>query len=149
MTAFPLFDSILLAATTPDAGRAAPVPPQLALLAEQLIRSALTDVAEIEALDAALAPQDPDAFDAQAAVLLRGMYEQWTRDADAVLERVAKVQRMGLTVSGVQQLRDVHGRLLAMLQVALEDIAEGRRQFRQGPTWTGQEVRHELGLGAQ
>jgi hypothetical protein len=146
MTAFPLFDSILLGASR-DADQAAPVAPKLALLAEQLVRSALTDVAEIEALDAALA--DGDSFDPHAAVLLRGMYEQWTRDADAVLERVAKVQRMGVTVNGVQQLRDAHGRLLAMLQVSLDAIAQGRRQFRQGPTWTNQEIRRELGLGVQ
>ena len=149
MTAFPLFDSIFQAASRDANGSATRIPSRLTVLAEQLIRSALTDLAEIESFDAALAPSDADSFDEQSAVLLRGMYEQWTRDADAVLERVAKVQRMGLTINGIQELRDAHGRLLAMLQISLDDIARGRRQFRQGPTWTKEQIRRELGLGTQ
>jgi hypothetical protein len=149
MTAFPLFDSIFQAASREANGSAAQIPSRLAALAEQLVRSALTDLSEIEAFDVALAPSDDGAFDEQSAVLLRGMYEQWTRDADAVLERIAKVQRMGLAVNGIAELRDAHGRLLAMLQISLDDITRGRRQFRQGPTWTKEQIRSELGLGAK
>jgi hypothetical protein len=135
MTALPLFDSIFQVASR-DPDGTAPVPARLAILAAQLIRSTLTDLSEIESFDLALAPADADSFDSQAAVLLRGMYEQWARDADAVLERAGKVQRTGLTVNGIQDLRDAHGWLLAILQISLDDIARGRRQFRQGPTWT-------------
>jgi len=148
MSALPLFDSIFMTA----AGDAPPNPcaiDRLARFSQQLVQSALTDLTEIESLDSGLAPPDADAFDTHAALLLRGMYEQWTRDADAVLERVAKVERMGITVPAAQQLRDAQGRLLAMLQVTLDDIQRGRRQFRQGRTWTREEIRGELGSGIQ
>jgi len=145
MSALPLFDSVFLSAigdapTTPSAiGR-------VTRFSEQLVRSALIDWAEIESLDSSLAQSDADDFDPQSAVLLRGMYEQWTRDVDAVLERVAKVERMGITVTSAEDLRDAQGRVLAMLQVTLADIQDGRRQFRQGRVWTREELRGELGL---
>src|SRR5258706_3749981 len=145
MSALPLFDSVLLAATG-DASAKASAIGRLARFSEQLAQSAMTDLAEIESLDAGMASTDDDAFDAQAAVLLRGMYEQWTRDADAVLERIAKVERMGIAVSTAPKLRDAQGRLLAMLQVTLDDVQRGRRQFRQGRVWTREEIRGELGL---
>jgi hypothetical protein len=146
MSALPLFDSVFLTATAQQ-----PAPSTLdrvARFSEQLVRSSLTDLAEIEALDSGLAQPD-GAFDAQSAVLLRGMYEQWTRDADAVLERVAKVERMGIKVPAAGDLRDAQGRLLAMLQVSLDEIQQGQRQFRQRRIWTREELRGELGLGIQ
>jgi hypothetical protein len=148
MSALPLFDSVLLAATG-NAPATGPVKDRVAYFCAQLVRSALTDLAEIESLDKGLAPSDGDPFDPQSAVLLRGMYEQWTRDADAVLERVAKVERMGVAVAAAEELRDAQGRLLAMIQVTLDDVEKGRRLFRQGRTWTREEIRGELGLGVQ
>jgi hypothetical protein len=122
---------------------------RISLFSEQLVRSALTDLAEIECLDQGLTRSETDEFDPHAALLLRGMYEQWTRDADAVLERVAKVEHMGIAVPSAGILRDAQGRQLAMIQVTLDDIQHGRRQFRQGRTWTREELRGELGLGIQ
>src|SRR6266496_5513071 len=105
MSALPLFDSVLL-----TAAGGAPANPsaidRLAQFAGQLVRSALTDLADIESFDVGLAKPVADDFDPQSAILLRGMYEQWTRDADAVLERVAKVERMGIAVTAAQDLRD-------------------------------------------
>jgi hypothetical protein len=146
MSALPLFDSVLLSATGQN--RAPSTIDRVARFSEQLVRSTLTDLVEIQSLDNGLAQPEGD-FDAQSAVLLRGMYEQWTRDADAVLERVGKVERMGIAVSAAEDLRDAQGRLLAMLQVSLDDIETGRRQFRQGRIWTREELRGELGLGIQ
>lgn len=148
MSALPLFDSVLLTAAG-DAPAKASAIDRLAHFSEQLVRSAMTDLAEIESIDSGLAQPDRDAFDPQSAVLLRGMYEQWTRDADAVLERVAKVERMGIAVTPAQDLRDAQGRLLAMLQVTLDDVQRGRRQIRQGRIWTREEIRGELGPGIQ
>ena len=51
MTAFPLFDSIFQAASRDANGSATRIPSRLTVLAEQLIRSALTDLAEIESFD--------------------------------------------------------------------------------------------------
>lgn len=148
MSALPLFDSVLL-----NAAASVPATPsatdRLAHFAHQLVQSSISDLADIESFDNALARPDAEDFDPQSAILLRGMYEQWTRDADAVLERVAKVERMGIPVASAQPLRDAQGRLLAMLQVSLDDIQQGRRQFRQGRSWTREEIRAELGIGLQ
>ena len=43
----------------------------------------------VRGLDSSLAPRGPGEFDRQAAVLLRGMYEQWSRDSDAVISALA------------------------------------------------------------
>lgn len=146
MSALPLFDSVFLSATGQN--RAPSTIDRVTLFSEQLVRSSLTDLAEIQSLDNGLAQPEGD-FDSQSAVLLRGMYEQWTRDADAVLERIGKVERMGIAVAAAEELRDAQGRLLAMLQVGLDDIENGRRQFRQGRIWTREELRGELGIGIQ
>ena len=148
MSALPLFDSVLLN-TTGNATANPPAVERLAQFTEQLVRSALTDLADIESFDKSLARPDASDFDPQSAILLRGMYEQWTRDTDAILERVAKVERLGINVPSAKNLRDAQGRLLAMLQVTLDDIQRGRRQFRQGRVWTREEIRGELGLGIQ
>ena len=142
MSALPLFDSILLRA----AGKAT-AGDRVARFAGQLVRSAMNELADIESLDRGLAQPDGEGFDPQTAVLLRGMYEEWARDADAVLERVAKLERMGIPVTGAEELRDAQGRLRAMLRVSIEDVEGGRRQFRQGRVWTREEIRGELGLG--
>lgn len=148
MSALPLFDSVLLsAAGNASANRSAT--DRLTHFAHQLVQSSLGDLADIEAFDKALARPDAEDFDPQSAILLRGMYEQWTRDVDAVLERVAKVERMGIPVPSAQPLRDAQGRLLAMLQVSLDDIQQGRRQFRQRRTWTREEIRAGLGISLQ
>lgn len=146
MTALSLFDSVLAAASRPPGGAPAD-PARLAGVAQRLVHAALAELAEIEALDACLAAPDADRFDAQTAVLLRGMYEQWTRDADPVLERVNKIRRMGLTVPNADALADAQGRLFAMLQVTPEDVERGRRQHRQTRTWSREEIRAQLGLG--
>lgn len=148
MSALPLFDSVLLSAAGDTPATPSAVD-RLAHFTEQLVRSGLTDLADIESFDNGLARPDAADFDPQSAILLRGMYEQWTRDADAIIERVAKVEGMGITVPSGNKLRDAQGRLLAMLQVTLDDIQRGRRQFRQGRTWNREEIRGELGLGIQ
>jgi len=109
----------------------------------------MTDLADIESFDKGLARPDAADFDPQSAILLHGMYEQWTRDADAVIERVGKVERMGIIVPSASSLRDAQGRLRAMLQVTLDDVQRGRRQFRQGRVWSREEIRGQLGLGIQ
>ena len=148
MSALPLFDSVLLNSVGGTPSNPSAVD-RLAQFSEQLVRSAMTDLANIETFDRGLARPDTADFDPQSAILLRGMYEQWTRDTDAVLERVAKVERMGIAVPSANNLRDAQGRLLAMLQVTLDDIQHGRRQFRQGRVWNREEIRGELGLGIQ
>lgn len=148
MSALPLFDIVLSAR-----GRgpwSAANTDRLARLTEGLIRSALVELQQIEALDACLAAPDPAAFDEQAAALLRGMYEQWARDADAVLDRVASAQRLGVSVAPAStELRDSQGRVRAALAVTPQAVAEAQAQFVAGRTLTLEEVRRELRIGVQ
>src|SRR5881227_1506479 len=98
MSALPLFD-IVLSARRGHGPSSVAHTDRLARLTERLIRSALVELQQIDALDACLAAPDPASFDEQAATLLRGMYEQWARDADAVLDRVASAQRFGISAA--------------------------------------------------
>lgn len=138
MTALSLFDVVLVSA---DANRAA-------RLAEPMIEAAIGELKSIEAMDTCLASPDPAQFDRQTATLLRGMYEVWARDTTAVLDRVLRLRRAGQEFPRLNELRDAQGRVLAMLDVTLEDIDDGRRQFETGRTYSREEVRTELRLGA-
>lgn len=134
MSALSLFDFAF------SAGQAADAAPQhhadrLARLADQLVAASLGELGGVRGLDSSLAPRGPGEFDRQAAVLLRGMYEQWSRDADAVVERAGRVRRLGRDVPRLEELRDDQGRVLAMLKSPLEDIEQARRQLGTGPTY--------------
>jgi hypothetical protein len=115
MSALSLFDFAFSARQAADAA-----PQQhadrLARLAEQLVAASLGELGAVRGLDSSLAPRGPGEFDRQAAVLLRGMYKQWSRDADAVVERAGRVRRLGRDVPRLEELRDEQGRVLAMLK---------------------------------
>jgi hypothetical protein len=149
MSALSLFD-IVLAARRGQGSSSAAGMERLARLTEQLIRSALLELQQIEALDACLAAPDPTTFDEQAATLLRGMYDQWARDADAVLDRVTSAQSLGVPVDpAFDELRDAQGRVRAALAVTPQAVAEAHAQFAAGRTYTLEEVRRELRVGVQ
>ena len=118
-------------------------------LAERLVDAALGELRYLQELDAALAPGPGRAFDRRAAVLLRAMYEEWGRAADAALQRIRRVElSTGRAVADCPRLRDAHGRVMAMLSVTLEDIDEARDQIRRGETYSIEEVRRELRTAA-
>ena len=149
MSGLSIFDVLLHSSTdgassptTSDAGR-------MAQLAEQLVDSSLNDYEELERLDRFLAPRDEAQWDLHVAALLRGMYEQWAREAEGVLERVVQVSRLGGKVEKASELRNSHGRVRAMLSIALQEIAEARQQLKDGRSRTLGEVRRELRLGSQ
>ena len=149
MSALPLFDFILSSAGTGPSGTGRPTAvDRLARLAERLIASALEELRGIREFDVCLAPASPAEFDRQAAMLLRGMYEQWVRDADAVLDRVGRVTRLGRKVAGADDIRNEQGRVLAMLGTTIDELEESRRLFRTGRTYSAEEVRRELRAGA-
>jgi hypothetical protein len=114
-------------------------------LAERLVDAALGSLRYLQELDATFAPAPGRVFDRQAAGLLRSMYEEWGRDSGSVLERVHRVEKSGgRSVEGASRLRDGHGRVMAMLNVTIEDIDLARDQIRRGETFTVEEVRREL-----
>ena len=149
MSGLSLFDVLMHSAADGLPTSATSDTARMAQLADQLVESSLNDHQELERLDHFLAPNDPEQWDLQVAALLRGMYEQWAREAEGVLERVSQVKRMGGTVQRATELRDGHGRVRAMLSVALTEIAEGRQQLKDGRCRSAEEVRRELRLGSQ
>jgi hypothetical protein len=136
MVALPLFDVVMSSA---QAERSMDV-------AGQLIESAVAEVHQIEKLDESLAPSDPTQFDRQTAALIRGMYEQWAHDVESLLNRIAQVEKRFGRVPAAGELRDIHGRTMAMLTISLDDMESGRRDIAAGRLLSAQEVRRELRL---
>ena len=140
MVALPVFDAVLSSGQTPQrSGR----------VAAQLVHSALGELCDIQKLEDSVAPEDPLHFDGQTAGLIRGMYEAWTRGAEALLERVAVVERESGTVADAEVLRDALGRTRAMLSVSLDQMERGLRDVAEGRTVPAEEVRRELRLRAR
>jgi hypothetical protein len=136
MVALPLFDVVI---SSESADRAIRV-------ASRLASSALIERSEIQKLDDSLAPDDPIQFDRQTTALIRGMYEQWVHEAEALLDRIADVERRFGPVPGVEQLRHAHGKTMAMLSISLDAMEAGSRDLAEGRVHTLEEVRRELGL---
>jgi hypothetical protein len=137
MAALPLFDAVLSAGVSVE---------RPARVAAQVIEAALSDLQQIEKLDASVAPDDPSQFDLRTASALRQMYEQWARDAQLLLKRVEHLQLQSGRVALADALRRAHGRTRARLSVSLEDMEESLRDLREGRTVPIEEVRRELRL---
>ncbi len=141
MSSLALFDLAIGAGDPPNGAPA----DRAARLAERLVDASLGCLRYLQELDVALVPAPGRPFDRRTAVLLRAMYEEWGRDAESVVERVRRVERSGgRLVEGAIRLRDEHGRVMAMLNVTLDDIDEARDQIRRGDTHSIEEVRREL-----
>jgi hypothetical protein len=145
MSAIPLFDFIMTEAARAARAGGSMDHNKVQTVTEQLIISALNERSVISAMDIALAG---DALESgwTTAVLIRGMYEQWAREAEAVLDRAARVKENGIELARYDELRDAHGRTRAMLKVSLEEIEHRRKTFAQGPVHTREDVRRQLGL---
>ena len=133
MVALPLIDLVLSSPDKVDQSRA---------ITAQLIESTLQELQQVQRLDETL-----NAADRATAALVRGMYEQWTQQAEALLERVERLQVRSGPVTGYESLRDAHGRTKAMLSVSLDDLEQARTDVAHGRVTRSQEVRRELRLG--
>jgi len=138
MVALPLFDLVLSATEPVERSRT---------VASQLLQSALLDLQQIEKLDESLMPPDSAHFDRATAALIRGLYEDWAHQAEALIERLGNLERRSTPIEGAEALRDAHGRTKAMLSVPLEHIEEAERDIEEGRTKSLEEVRRELRLG--
>lgn len=137
MVALPLFDAVLSAGFSVE---------RPAKVAAQVIEAALSDLQQIEKLDASVAPDEPSHFDLRTASALRQMYEQWVQDAQSLLDRVEHLELQSGPVALADALRDAHGRTRARLSVSLDDMQESLRDVREGRTVPIEEVRRELRL---
>lgn len=113
-------------------------------LVGQLVDSALTDLKNIERLDEGLSSANPAQFDRATAALIRGLYDQWAREAEGLLDRISSFELRSRRVPGAEGLRDANGRIRAMLSVSLDHVEEARRQLAEGRTIPLAEVRREL-----
>ena len=138
MVALPLFDVLLSFNESPA---------RSGTMAAELVQSALEDIRHIQNIDEGLAPSDPSHFDRQTIALVRGMYEAWVRAAEALLERIDRLEQSGTTVAASNSLRDAHGRTRAMLSLSLDQLEEGHRAAVGGKGIPIAEVRRELRVG--
>ena len=138
MVALPLFDVILCSSDAAD---------RSSKMAVQMIESALSELRQIEKIDQSLAPPDPLHFDRETAALIRGMYEKWVGETEALLDRIDQVEKRFGRLTSSESLRDAAGRTRAMLSISLDDMEAARRQIREGRLAPVGEVRRELRIG--
>jgi hypothetical protein len=137
MLALPLFDIVLSGDTGME---------RSTKVAAELIESALGEIRHIENLDESLAPSDAAEYDRQTVALVRGMYEEWARSVEGLLDRMDRLEHRQGPLRGADALRAAHGRTCAMLSITLERL-ERDYQLAQSPGVPIEEVRRELRLG--
>jgi hypothetical protein len=142
MSAIPLFDYVMLSDRTRTVGSGGDAP--LTHLAASLVDSSLHQFAQAHDLDQAICREAGAGFNEKTAVFVRLMFEDCVNDAEQVLERIEKVERLGHRVEGAERLRDEVGRVRAMLSVSPEAITGAKEQVRRGGTHPASELRHEL-----
>ena len=108
------------------------------------VASAVQEVETLRCIDNDLRKRGGQAADRAAAELLRGAFEVWAEQATAILNRCDRIRRRGGSVPGNEELDDQHGRVMAMLQVSLDDLDEADAQLRRGEGRTTEEIRNEL-----
>lgn len=138
MVALPLFDVVVSSGKGPGGSGSN----RAALLAAQLVESALSEVRQIEKIDESVAPDDPLEFDRQTAMMIRGMYEEWVSQAQRLLDRIRTVE--GLAEKIPDSLRNTIGRIRAMLSVPIDHMEESRRQAKDGRLIPVENIRREL-----
>jgi hypothetical protein len=136
MVSMPLFDRILSEDRMDNS----------AMVATELIQSALDDIRHIENLDESLAPDNRAKFDRQTVFLVHQMYEEWAKSTETLLDRLTGLERRQGPLAGSNDLRDAHGRVRAMLTISIDRLEEDHR-LAQMPGISVQEVRRELRLG--
>lgn len=145
--ALPLFDVLRSAADAGAVDKSGAVG-RMTIVAEHFVSAALDEYRHIRALDEV--PDGlPYVFDRQVAILLRHMYDQWATHAEALLKRIVKVQTPDRPVKGAEELNLAIGRTRAMLTVTLDSLDRAEEQFRNGQTYSLEEVRRELRASAQ
>ena len=145
MSGLSLLDVLLYSAANGAGGStAADGPKRIEQVAQQLVDCTQHDYQELNKLDEFLTPDDSDSGQIELSAILRAMYDEWSRQAEAVLDKVSIITGTGVVLQRIEELRDAHGRTRAMLSVSLNDIAEARRQAREGRTYKLEEVRREL-----
>jgi hypothetical protein len=138
MVALPLIDVVLSSPDKLDQSRA---------VTTQVIESALSELEQVQKLDETLIPDSKTASDGPTVALVRGMYEQWAQQAEALLDRVERLQSRSGPIPGYQSLRNELGRIKAMLSVSLEEMELARQDLAAGRLVSAEEVRRELRVG--
>lgn len=148
MTTLSLVDYFMSSTASDDEDSGLPDLDRATSVTTAMTDEALAEYARLDALDLDLGERNQaGAFDRHAALLLTAAYEEWGDRADALLRRVAKLHRRGLTVPRAGELRDAVGRTRAMLKVSIEDLDVAKKQLERGEGIPGEDVRRELLAG--
>ncbi|HET6249199.1 MAG TPA: hypothetical protein VFE47_16005 [Tepidisphaeraceae bacterium] len=137
MVAFALFDFVRSSEGSLDQAR---------IVAAELVRAALTDLEQIQGLDATLKALEKPKANRHAAALTLGLYEEWSREAEGVLERVKRLGDGVATIDGADELNRAHGRTRAMLSISLDDLIAANDDIDADRTVPIEEVRRDLRL---
>jgi len=145
MSTIPLFDLAASAVgqRTPGSDSYQKASDRLDRLANRLIEAAIQHFQQVRDLEDAYGAEG-ESGSRDACVYLRHLYEECVMEAEHVLSRVGRLEKMGHRFSEIERLRDLHGSTSAMLRVTLDDIAEAEAEVRQGKVRTAQELRNEL-----
>jgi hypothetical protein len=138
MVALPLLDFAISTPERIDAART---------ISGHFIESILADLGWIKKIDATLIPSTRAALERPVVALVRGLYEDWARQAEGLLDRVERLQARSQPIDGYEALRDAHGSTRAMLSISLEAMEQARRDLIEGRTVPAEEVRRGLRVG--
>ena len=112
--------------------------------AERWVAAALAEEAALREHDDRLYPGAAADADAMASAhRLHAAWRRWAHDAESLLDRLGHA---GQTVARADELERAVGRVKAMLKLTPEQLNERRRQALDDRTFSGEEVRRELGL---
>jgi hypothetical protein len=144
MTAVTLFDAF--ARARGGAGGGEPSDGEIVSLAHKLVSAALADLQRLRDYELQCFARDWRDADLHRNLTrsLHGLYQQWARDAEEVVERVRSLSAAGTPVAGADQLEEACGSVLARLQLAPDQIERGTAQARRGETVPGEVLRNEL-----
>lgn len=145
MTTLPLVDYFMTAPKGGDSAAALSDLQRAADVASAMTQEAIAEYKRLDALDLDLAATAAEGdLDRQASLLIAAAYEEWADRADALLRRVAKLYRKGMSVKNAEELRDAVGRVRGMLGIGAEELDLARAQLRRGEGIPREAVRREL-----
>lgn len=144
--ATPLLDLLSPADITAESGDEGAVSPVEA--ARSLMMLSMANYVALRQFDQAMGGLALDRRNRPAALAMRGLYEQWSTQAEELLGRLRQLGLRNFAGADFECLATAVGRTRAMMSVTLESLDRADEQIRTGQTFTLEEVRRELRAAA-
>jgi hypothetical protein len=146
MTAVALFDAFARARGGAGGGGGGPPDGELVSLAHKLVIAALADLQRLRDYEVQCFAHDWRDADLHRSLTrsLYDLYQQWSTDAEQVLERVRALTAAGKAVADADLLEDACGSVRARLQLTPEQVERATAQARRGETVPAEVLRNEL-----